>query len=262
VVAPPRPRHQLRPPRSTVSWGAAMSRRIAELRDLRAPFPDIQKVVFDPPDYLSYWPSTYGNSKIGLVGGHLGVANVGSFTENAGGMESMAFGPVPPHEKGGAPPPFPYAPPPAPRDAWTCAKPGSAGSGSTKPSCLKNNHTWSGGANRGYPGCGTCWCCQRCTPGSQHAPRLPNINYNPGVFVMLRDETANGGTANGTRYFYATNSSTKELPANSGAVSFYQALLAVYRKDQALLSGMQVGVLCCTLRCPDTCLSSCAGAAA
>ena len=61
---------------------------------------------------------------------------------------------------------------------------------------------------------------------------------------MLRDETASGATVNGTRYFYATNSTTKELPKtgdNNGAVSFYKALLAVYHKDQALLSGMQVG---------------------
>lgn len=217
---------------------------IAELRDLRAPFPDIQKIIFDPSDYLSYWPSTYGNSKIGLVGGHLGVANVGAFTHSVGGMETMAFGPVPPHEPGGVPPPFPYVPPPpSPAPAWECARPGPAGDGSTQPSCLQNNKTWTGGANAKYPGCGTCYCCQRWAP-SPPAPRLPNINYNPGVFVMLRDETASGGTVNGTRYFYATNSTTKELPTkgdNNGAVSFYQALLAVYQKDQALLSGMQVG---------------------
>ena len=65
------------------------------------------------------------------------------------------------------------------------------------------------------------------------------------MFVMLRDEAATGGrggSVNGTRYFYATNDTTKELPTagGSGAVSFYQALLAVYAKDAALLSGMQV----------------------
>eukprot|EP01050_Picozoa_sp_SAG11_P013840 SAG11_NODE_1648_length_4512_cov_2.462497_1_plen_369_part_00 len=111
---------------------------IAELRDLRAPFPDSQKVIFDPPDYLEYWPRTYGNSKIGLVGGHLGVANVGAMTAGVGGMELMAFGPVPPHEKGGVPPPFPYVPPPPPPAGWwECAH-----DGSNQESCLKNNHTW------------------------------------------------------------------------------------------------------------------------
>ena len=214
---------------------------IAELRDLRAPFPDSQKLIFDPPNYLKYWPSTYGNSKIGLVGGHLGVANVGAMTVGVGGMELMAFGPVPPHEKGGVPPPFPYVPPPPPpAEAWECAKPGKFGTGSSQASCLKNNHTWTAGNNAKYPGCGTCYCCQPYSGPAAPLPRLPNINYNPGAFVMLRDEGASGSSVNGTRYFYATNDTTKELPLHSGAASFYQSLLAVYEKDAALLSGMQV----------------------
>lgn len=208
---------------------------IAELQDLRAPLPDPQKVIFDPPHYLKFWPSAFANTKTGLVGGHLGVANVGSFSAGVGGFELLAFGPVPPHEDGGVPPPFPYSPtPPPPAGSWECAKPGPAGTGSTRPTCLKNNNTWSGGANGKYPGCATCYCCQKYAP-SPPAPRLPNINYNPGAFVALRDETAGGGTVNGTRYFYATNQTTKELPTSSGAASFYKSLLAVYKKDAALV---------------------------
>jgi hypothetical protein len=200
-------------PNCTGPGEASTTGGIAELQDLHAPpacasGPDkgpsgCQKIIFDPPDYLSFWPRTFGNMKTGLVGNHLGVANVGAFTAGKGGFELVAFGPVPPHEQGGQSPPFPPLPPPAPP---------------------------SGGA---------------------HLPRLPNINYNVGVFVMLRDEAAASSSAssasssscNGSRYFYATNGSAPQelLPKATGAGMFYRALLAVQRKDDRLLAqGMQV----------------------
>ena len=228
---------------------------IAELQDLRAPLPDNQKVIFDPPNYLEFWPSTFDNSKAGLVGGHLGVANVGAFSAGAGGFELLAFGPVPPHETGGVPPPFPYVPPPpTPPQPWQCVTFSSSTQAWIKhcggtDKCQQQgctriaNHTWTHGANTNYQGCGTCYCCEPSTAPTT-LPRLPNINYNPGAFVALRDESAGGGTVNGTRYFYATNQSTQELPKASGAATFYQALLAVYKKDAGLVGaaspGMQV----------------------
>ena len=221
---------------------------IAELQDLRAPLPDPQKVIFDPPHYLKFWPSAFANTKTGLVGGHLGVANVGSFSAGSGGFELLAFGPVPPHEAGGVPPPFPYvAPPPAPAAPWQCVHFSAAtmawikqckGKTCQQQGCTRiANHTWTGGSNAAHQGCGTCYCCEPAGAASAvPLPRLPNINYNPGAFVALRDETAaGGGTVNGTRYFYATNQTTKELPKTTGAATFFQALLAVYKKDAALV---------------------------
>jgi hypothetical protein len=86
---------------------------------------------------------------------------------------------------------------------------------------------WTWGANSNYTGCGTCWCC---TPAGSapNLPRLPNINYDPGVFVMLREVNVTT-SSNTTRYFYASNSSTIELGGGraAGAAVFYAALLAV-----------------------------------
>jgi hypothetical protein len=62
---------------------------------------------------------------------------------------------------------------------------------------------------------------------------------------MLRDQSGatSASTVNGSRYFYATNQTTKELPAATGAASFYRALLAVERKDSRILGqGMQVNL--------------------
>ena len=77
-----------------------------------------------------------------------------------------------------------FGPPPPAPGSWECAKPGPAGTGATQPACLKNNHTWTGGANGKYPGCGTCYCCQKYAP-SPPAPRLPNINYVRAVSPLL-----------------------------------------------------------------------------
>ena len=45
-----------------------------------APPPNVQNIIFDPANYVSFWPRIFDHSKTGLVGGHLGVANVGSFS--------------------------------------------------------------------------------------------------------------------------------------------------------------------------------------
>merc|ERR1719329_388838 len=49
---------------------------IAEFDDLHADPPNNQTVVFNPSDHIQYWPNRFENSKTGLVGGHLRVANV------------------------------------------------------------------------------------------------------------------------------------------------------------------------------------------
>jgi hypothetical protein len=57
---------------------------IAEDENLRAPLDPKQKVVFDPSQVLSYWPSgAFDHMKSGLVGGHLRIANIGAFTSAA-----------------------------------------------------------------------------------------------------------------------------------------------------------------------------------
>lgn len=239
---------------------------VAELQDLHAPPPDSQLAIFDPADHLKHWPRTFANTKTGIVGGHLGVANVGAYTAGAGagGFELVAFGPVPPGEAGGAPPPVPFLPPPptppTPRTAWQCwhftdadeewiaqcEKSGPNPDNCQQKACVRNaSHAWTGGRNEpGHDGCGTCFCCAPYSGPPVTLPRLPNINYNPGVYTMLRDEAGagGGGSINGSRYFYSTNQTTKELlPAPAGAAGFYAALLAVQRKDAALLApGMRV----------------------
>lgn len=211
--------------------------------------PNEQKIVFDPADYLAYWPRSFANMKAGLLGGYLGVAQVGAFTAGQGGFELIAFSPVPPHEPGGvpapAPPPTPSlgSAPPSPQPwhchHWTPAENEAMRSGvPQKVVCARvHGQMWTGGNNTGCPGCGTCFCCSNNTIAPE--PRLPNINYAPGVFVMLREETADGQhSVNGTRYFYASNTSTFELPTATGASTFYARLLAVQRKVTAQLAPM------------------------
>ena len=226
---------------------------IAELQNLQVHFsPANQKIVFDPQDYLKYWPTQFDNMKAGLIGRHLGVAHIGAFSppngSDGGGFELIAFGPVPPNEHGGKPAPIPPTPPPAPspappHDPWQCYNfdadddqtiqqciaSGKSSMECQKQTCLANPaRNWTGGNNKATPGCGTCYCCAPYTP--QHLPRLPNINYNPGVFVMLRDASSPS-----PRYFYASNTTTFEL-THLGDAQFFQALLAVYRKFTSLLS--------------------------
>lgn len=51
--------------------------------------------MFDPRDHLNFssWPEAYQHSKVGLVGGHLNIANVGAYTPGHGGFELIAFSP-------------------------------------------------------------------------------------------------------------------------------------------------------------------------
>merc|ERR1712080_207363 len=68
---------------------------ITEYEDLHAPPPNTQTIVFDPAKYLNFWPARFEDSKIGLVGGYLGIANVGAFSRSVGkGYEIIAFSPI------------------------------------------------------------------------------------------------------------------------------------------------------------------------
>jgi hypothetical protein len=253
---------------------------IAELQDLHVHFsPRTQKVIFDPEDHLRFWPREFDNMKAGLLGGHLGVAQVGGFTPTGetstttgGGFELIAFSPVPPQETGGVPapvgPPMPPPPPPPPLEPWKCYQfvtkdyawiARCKKSGKSDDECQKEDcetdaaRKWTAGHNQPYLGCGTCYCCAPSSepspppapgplPPSGDLPRLANVNYDPGVFVMLREVSGSGVSTSPPVYFYASNASTFEL-ATDGAVTFYQALLAVQQKYDALLApGMKVEV--------------------
>jgi hypothetical protein len=68
---------------------------IVELQDQHAQPPDVQTVLFDPANHLSFWPRAFENSKAGLIGGFLNVANVGAFSRSvAKGFELMAYVPT------------------------------------------------------------------------------------------------------------------------------------------------------------------------
>lgn len=57
--------------------------------------PNNQTIIFDPADHLAFWPSRFENSKMGLIGGHLRIANLGAFSPSVGkGYELVAFAPV------------------------------------------------------------------------------------------------------------------------------------------------------------------------
>jgi len=68
---------------------------ITDFDDLHAPMPNPQTIVFDPANHTSFWPRRFENSKTGLVGSHLRIANVGSFSpSNKSGFELIAFSPI------------------------------------------------------------------------------------------------------------------------------------------------------------------------
>ena len=53
---------------------------IVELRNASAPLANNQTVIFDPADFLSYWPDRFDNTKTGLLGGYFNIANIGSYS--------------------------------------------------------------------------------------------------------------------------------------------------------------------------------------
>lgn len=76
---------------------------IVELINQHTAYPDAQTVLFDPADHVTFWPEVFENSKTGLVGGSLNVANVGSYSASVGkGFELVAFVPTAPTTEGAA----------------------------------------------------------------------------------------------------------------------------------------------------------------
>ena len=52
----------------------------------------MQTILFDPADHLSFWPRAFDDTKTGLVGGSLNVANIGSFSRSQNkGFELLAY---------------------------------------------------------------------------------------------------------------------------------------------------------------------------
>ena len=47
-------------------------------------------MVFDPANHLAFWPRRFESTKVGLVGGALNIANVGSFSQGCGPTQDGA----------------------------------------------------------------------------------------------------------------------------------------------------------------------------
>lgn len=67
----------------------------------------------------------------------------------------------------------------------------------------------------------TSWLLQA-DPDCHPLPRLPNINYKPGVYIRLREQNASGIGL--PQYFYADNSSLTPLETPQEVATFYAEL--------------------------------------
>jgi len=68
---------------------------ITDFDDLHAVMPNSQTIIFDPANHTTYWPNRFENSKTGLVGNHLRIANIGSFSPSVEmGFEVVGFSPI------------------------------------------------------------------------------------------------------------------------------------------------------------------------
>lgn len=184
-------------------------------------------MVFDPATVLEYWPEQFENSKTGLVGGHLRIANVGAFSTSVQkGYDLVAFSPI-------YHPSLAFTQQVARKD-MPCHY-----SGPIHNSYLANcpqagckpfqSLTEAEGACNSMFDCGgitlhagfyetrqsnavlpspyneTAWLLQNA--GDCHAlPRLPYINYEPGVYVRIREQ--DGTNYSGIhQYMYVNNKS-------------------------------------------------------
>jgi hypothetical protein len=163
---------------------------ITELQNLHAPMPNMQTIVFDPAKHLTFWPSRFGDTKAGLVGGHTMIANVGAFTSERGigrGFELIAFSPV------------------ASAAAASPAASASASAANKPPAPPPSSSASS----------------------SNDLPRQPGINYAPTVLVRLREQDGpcNPCVFNGRfKYYRASNNTVGSSPEPITPVEFYTAL--------------------------------------
>jgi hypothetical protein len=229
---------------------------IAEFDDLHADPPNNQTVIFNPSDHVQYWPNRFENTKTGLVGGHLRVANVGSYSPSVkNGFELMAFSPTNNsrnqlHAAGEASEECVFKGPF--NDTYIadcshgCQKHASLEEAeqacTTFPDC--NGVTFHHGmyelraakvANASTMG-EVSWLLSN-GDSCRHTARRPGIEYNPGVYVRLHEEVE--GKAQALRHFYVTNFTKVEVDPSE----FYSKLAEyVQFYDKVLQEGMQVNL--------------------
>lgn len=226
---------------------------ITEYEDQHAAPPNTQTIVFDPAEHLKFWPTRFENSKIGFVGGHLKIANVGAFSKTQKkGYELMAFSPV--FHPNGAPirkpkvackfsGPFNYT---YVKDcSQGCLK--SKTLSEAEKACSDafdcggitlahgNYELRRGNATIQSPTSETSWLVTN-SHACHNKPRLPNINYSPGVFVRLREQESN--SFGKFQYFYVSNTTNATLVDEE---MFYTKMVEYQEFYQSLLSqGMKI----------------------
>jgi hypothetical protein len=224
---------------------------IAEFDDLHAAPPNNQTVIFDPSDHVQYWPNRFENSKTGLVGGHLRVANVGSYSPSVkNGFELIAFSPTNNSRKHlrVTDDECVFTGPVNNTDVASCSHgcqrhaslEEAENACSTVEDC--NGVTFHKGmyelraakvTNASSLG-EVSWLLAN-GDTCRHTPRRPGIEYNPGVYVRLHEET--DGKAQALRHFYVTNFTKEEVDPSE----FYSKLAEyVQFYDVVLQEGMQV----------------------
>ena len=236
------------------------SQGITEYVDQHAPPPNEQKIIFDPGQHLSFWPSRFENSKSGLLGGYMRMANVGAFSPSVGkGYELVAFSPVMPgvttSENDGdrsveapSPPPCAYAgpfnntyvpnyPSEGAKSFATLAEAEAACDADLDCTGLTigRGHGYqprAGNSTLPSPFKETSWLISNLA-ACKVLPTLAGINYSPAVYVRLREVNASTGPGGSIPLYYrADNSSLTPLPV----ATFYDAMLNYTQRYTSMFS--------------------------
>lgn len=236
---------------------------ITELQNQHSPAPNPQTIVFDPANHLDFWPERFEDTKTGMLGGWLSVANVGSFsrTQNKG-FELIAFGPNKPPATQLASAPCQYTG--SINDTYLAGYPAGSGSHAVYhtlaeaeaacdqvPGCngitlRKGSYELRAGAVAlPSPTGETSWLMTNASKADcRSLPRVPGVVYNPGVYVRLRAQ--NGpvwGAEDQIQYFYVDNSTRASSPRTVSAIEFYTALAGKAGAQRTRMSsGMSISL--------------------
>ena len=230
-------------------------------------------MVFDPSKLLKSWPKKFENTKTGLVGGSLPIANIGAFSSSsAHGFELVAFSPQP-TEKPSTSSDLSSAA--IAESESACAwvgpfansyvagvPPGGEGHFTTleaaKAACAKNSGCGGVDKIRASKG-GTYemrsasfvqpstfkgeegWLITNASKASCHPlpPRIAGINYAPEVYVSLREQSS--ATEFGSTKYYKVSNATALANASYSvlevsAEEFYSHMQAHAKAQSAVLS--------------------------
>eukprot|EP00039_Didymoeca_costata_P008920 m.118671 g.118671 ORF g.118671 m.118671 type:complete len:968 (-) comp14284_c0_seq3:101-3004(-) len=234
---------------------------ITELQNQHSPLVNKQTVIFDPADYVSYWPAQYENSKTGLVGGFLNVANVGSYSANVSkGFDLVAFSPTPQfyqsdtkEENSSCQYIGPF------NNTYVAGYPGSGGGifstvEDAEAACNMNFEC--GGVTKVRPSYGghyemraasyvspstfgeTSWLMTNQSKAlCRHEPRIGGLVYDPVVLVRLQEEVG------APVYVLVSNSTIGKKAVNVTSTQFFKELLQQYlRKTSLMEDAMQVSL--------------------